>query len=385
MVKGSFKTKVVFIVAGVVMLATGAIVALTSHIFSTEYTRALQSRSLAISKGLKTQLDRLLQFGIAVENLVDFDEMCREVVRSYDGITYALVVDPNGHVLFHSDAAKQHSMLREPAMVRALEEGKETVLTSDVGGIRTYGALVPVHDQQGRQVAGVIVGFPAALIAVEVRHMSALGAGVGLLVLALGIAVLLIAMQRAENEAEMRTQASTDGLTGVANRREFTRALDEEMAHARRHHLPLSIVSFDLDHFKRVNDTYGHLAGDEVLKAAALVVSGKIRSADRFARWGGEEFIVLTPNVPLDGACQLAERLRQALAHFDFDQAGHVTASFGVASLRPSDDATSLVKRADDALYRAKRAGRNRVETESEAPVARAERETARPRVTSSV
>lgn len=118
----------------------------------------------------------------------------------------------------------------------------------------------------------------------------------------------------------------------------------------------------DIDHFKRINDTYGHQTGDRVLETVSRLTRETIRCSDSFARWGGEEFMVLLPMTPLDGTISLTERIRQALARFAFDPVPEVTCSFGVTEYAPGDTSDSIVKRADEALYWAKTAGRNRIE-----------------------
>jgi diguanylate cyclase (GGDEF)-like protein len=168
--------------------------------------------------------------------------------------------------------------------------------------------------------------------------------------------------QRKRAEQEIYLLATTDSLTGIANRREFFGILENEMGRARRYGAPLSLVMYDLDHFKRVNDTYGHDAGDAVLQIVTGLVKQNIRAVDVAARWGGEEFMVMMPQSALDVARSAAERLRLAIASHSFDQVGEVTASFGVTAFVPEDDSSSLLKRVDDALYRAKELGRNRVE-----------------------
>jgi diguanylate cyclase (GGDEF)-like protein len=168
--------------------------------------------------------------------------------------------------------------------------------------------------------------------------------------------------QRKRNEAEIHLLATTDSLTGVANRSDFTRVLVAEMDRARRYGTPLSLIMYDLDHFKRVNDSFGHDTGDDVLRSVTDVVTTHIRVVDVAARWGGEEFMVLMPQSDLEAARITAEKLRQAIEAHRFDKAGTVTVSFGVTTFVPQDDVNSLLKRVDDALYRAKDKGRNRVE-----------------------
>ncbi|MEX0958566.1 MAG: PAS domain S-box protein [Burkholderiales bacterium] len=169
--------------------------------------------------------------------------------------------------------------------------------------------------------------------------------------------------ERKRVEKLLRTLATTDALTGLANRGEFTRLLEKEMERARRYGSPLSLVMYDLDHFKQVNDEFGHDAGDEVLRMVSRVTKESIRSSDIAARWGGEELMVLTPQSDLAGANRAAEKLREAIARHRFDKVGKVTVSVGVVQLLPGEDAPALLKRVDEALYRAKARGRNCVET----------------------
>jgi diguanylate cyclase (GGDEF)-like protein len=162
--------------------------------------------------------------------------------------------------------------------------------------------------------------------------------------------------------------ATVDPLTRAFNRRKLADILAEETSRARRYATPLSVVLFDIDHFKRVNDAYGHDVGDVVLTEMAQLVMGLLRECDRLARFGGEEFLVVAPGVGVEGAMDLAERLRGAVAGFSFPGAPGVTSSFGAAQYRPGEPAEAMVKRADAALYRAKEGGRNRVEREEDAP-----------------
>lgn len=163
---------------------------------------------------------------------------------------------------------------------------------------------------------------------------------------------------------QMSLMAYTDPLTNIYNRLHFGHFLDAEIDRVKRYGGTFSIIFFDLDRFKEVNDEYGHLVGDEVLKRVAEIVEKANRNADIFARYGGEEFIILAPATDIAGARVHAERLRNDIEHHRFSEISHLTCSFGVAEYKPdADDVTSLFKRADTALYNAKKLGRNRVET----------------------
>jgi diguanylate cyclase (GGDEF)-like protein len=174
--------------------------------------------------------------------------------------------------------------------------------------------------------------------------------------------VVASAVQRKRDDDAIRVLATTDSLTGIANRREFSNSLDREIERAKRYGGILSLVMYDIDHFKRVNDTFGHDAGDQILKVLTEVVSDSIRTADFIARWGGEEFVVLTPQTDLEGAVALAEKLRLKVVDHSFEKVGNITISLGVAEFHDGDDANTLFNKVDNALYKAKENGRNRVE-----------------------
>lgn len=168
---------------------------------------------------------------------------------------------------------------------------------------------------------------------------------------------------RNHDQERIKRLATTDSLTGITNRREFNRCLTAEIQRALRFQRPLSLVMYDLDHFKSINDIFGHQVGDEVLKATVKLINKRIRQVDIHARWGGEEFMVLLPESGLDAALKSAERLCSAIANHPFKHRKQVTASFGVTVLGPEDQFDTLIKRADDALYLAKHSGRNNVKS----------------------
>jgi len=159
----------------------------------------------------------------------------------------------------------------------------------------------------------------------------------------------------------LEKQATTDALTGIFNRIKLNKSLAFEIKRAERYNTPMTLIMFDIDHFKQVNDVYGHSAGDEVLKHLTKLVSTNIREIDIFARWGGEEFILLTPGTSLNDAIGLAEKLRSKIETYDFIEPNQVTTSFGISTFQSGDDNITVVNRADEALYRAKEGGRNQV------------------------
>lgn len=161
--------------------------------------------------------------------------------------------------------------------------------------------------------------------------------------------------------AEMEARSITDPLTGLLTRRRLEEASLSEMHRFRRFGHPISLVIADIDHFKHINDTFGHPVGDTVLVEFAQRLAGECRDLDVIGRYGGEEFVILLPSTPLAGAVTLANKLRSVINHAPFDRVGPISASFGVAECVADEDWNSWLTRADKALYRAKSGGRNRV------------------------
>lgn len=161
---------------------------------------------------------------------------------------------------------------------------------------------------------------------------------------------------------EFERKAFNDELTQIYNRAYFNEELMKQVEEYHKTHKPLSIIMFDIDKFKIFNDTYGHQIGDEVLKSLAQLIMHHTRDSDTFARWGGEEFVVVLPNTSLENAKKVAQMLRVLVEEHQFVDNLKVNCSFGVAEFDQNDNVESFVKKADDALYRAKENGRNRVE-----------------------
>ena len=165
-----------------------------------------------------------------------------------------------------------------------------------------------------------------------------------------------------QREAQILEAAMADQLTGVGNRHRLEQALALEVERAERTGEPMAAFMADLDHFKQVNDEYGHQAGDNVLAAFGQLLREQTRATDILARFGGEEFVVLLPHTGMAQAVAIAERTREALALLQIEPVPHpVTGSFGVAVLAPGERAEGLIRRMDASLYAAKDAGRNRV------------------------
>lgn len=162
-------------------------------------------------------------------------------------------------------------------------------------------------------------------------------------------------------EDELRELSETDSLTKIYNRRKFDELLMEEIEKAKRYEHPLSLTMLDIDDFKRINDKHGHVVGDDVIKKVTHVVAKSLRNIDHLARWGGEEFVFVVPETPLEGTLILADRVRKGIEGADFGFTDKVTVSLGVTEYKAGDSPQGLLKRADDAMYRAKEHGGNKV------------------------
>lgn len=167
--------------------------------------------------------------------------------------------------------------------------------------------------------------------------------------------------QQKQQEEQLRQLAATDPLTGAFNRRYFLDRIDLEISRARRYERPLALLMLDIDHFKWINDTYGHEQGDEVLRSITARVRQRLRHSDVLVRWGGEEFMILAVETTLQQAVALAETLWAELRDMPFAGIGPVTASFGVAEYQPGETLNHWLKWVDDLMYQAKTTGRDRI------------------------
>ena len=163
-------------------------------------------------------------------------------------------------------------------------------------------------------------------------------------------------------EDDLKILVSTDSLTKVYNRAKYDEIMGRERERTKRYNRFLSLVMFDIDVFKKINDTYGHLNGDIVLKNIVALVKEEVRKIDYLIRWGGDEFILILPETNLEGAKGLAERIRNSIADQKFENMEGVTVSLGITQFSKDDTDDTLMKRADEALYKAKMNGGNRVE-----------------------
>jgi diguanylate cyclase (GGDEF)-like protein len=162
--------------------------------------------------------------------------------------------------------------------------------------------------------------------------------------------------------SSLEEQANIDKLTGIYNRDKFEESFSFLIKDSHKRDRKLSLLLFDIDHFKDINDTYGHQTGDSVLKELTELISANIKTSDVFARWGGEEFVILLPDTDLDGSYLFAEKLRKLVKAHDFTVIGRMSVSFGVGELTEYENKTTLFEKVDKALYQAKNKGRNRTQ-----------------------
>ena len=312
------------------------------------------------------------------------------------------IAEKRGIFKFHITSLKLRNADNAPdeferAALMSFERGeKEVIAKEKANGSTVYRYMAPLfieapclscHADQGYKVGDVRGGISVKFNIDEVerdlaRHRwLAFGLFLLMAITLLGIIYrLVIVLQRKLDAAEerLRTLAVTDELTGLKNRRYIMERLAQEFERAVRHHHVLSCIMFDLDYFKRVNDTYGHDAGDVVLRATTSVAQSCCRQIDTLGRYGGEEFLLLLPETNDGNARVVAERIRQAIEQLKINlpdgRTLSITTSMGVSTLIPGtsldiSDMDKLIKQADDALYRAKEAGRNRVESAIQAIV----------------
>ncbi len=222
--------------------------------------------------------------------------------------------------------------------------------------------MVAYFTLDARQATIITTGFVGCFLAIVWDDLSA--AAVIKICLALVVTVLLantFSLTNRRQLEELRHSIDVDPLTGVGNRRAQSNKLDTLAAIFRRNGSPASLLLIDIDHFKRINDTHGHITGDQVLIAIAALISRSTRATETLYRYGGEEFVLVAEHTSLAGALKLGEKVRSLIEHGKFIEGTPMTVSIGVAQLQPAEDREGWLGRADAALYRAKGDGRNRV------------------------
>jgi diguanylate cyclase (GGDEF)-like protein len=332
-------------------------------------------RTAAAERQARGEADIMLQAFEAFTSGLDLNEI---VAHLEEFIKSLIPHDSSAIYFFDGDDLHLHSVWGEPKEHKVVGEVfAPTVLLSEIIQAsrpiliadaineviaREWG--IHIETQTWMAVPMSAHGRNIGCLTLESRQRGAFSESAVRLVQALANEAA-IAFENARLFQEVQKLSTVDPLTGLYNRRHFNASAQLEFQRALRYDLPLSAIMMDIDHFKRVNDTYGHAAGDRVLVAVAAVCMRGLRSMDLHARYGGEEFCFLLPETALKGALSLAERLRAAVAalHVDSDKGSFtLTASFGVAERLAGENAiANLLERSDQAMYEAKRGGRNRV------------------------
>ena len=240
---------------------------------------------------------------------------------------------------------------------------------SPIAGSYTYGELgVMGEDAVWQNLSMVVIGMregePKNNIEcdeVEDEQIETINLSQMTLVSRLVHFIKAVVQDYEESQNKLEILSITDKLTGLNNRGKIDEILKEEMNNMKINKTNLSIVLLDIDHFKLVNDTYGHHIGDVVLKGIAKILKSNIRKKDSVGRWGGEEFMIILKDTSLENATHIAERIRKTINNYDFEQVGKISASFGVIEVNEIEDEIKALNRVDKALYEAKNTGRNKV------------------------
>ena len=321
------------------------------------------------------ELERLVTFGQALGRALDFDSIRVAVTQHMPTIAgteniWVLVQQGTEWHALHGDTRGAEQVLQWGDLA-------EQLLSSG-------------PDKTSSNLIDRAVGFPLIVAGKPVGVLGVRPQG-GILaqdrrrILEAAAALLAVSVKNSQLFREVRENSVKDGLTGCFTRGHAIEIIDAELRRARRTQMPVTMIMFDLDHFKDVNDRYGHLCGDAVLNAVGKRMKEVLRGSDVKCRYGGEEFLVLLPETPLHGARRVADTLRREIAERPIPWAGEgltVTASFGLAQTLPGEvNVEALIERADQALYRAKNDGRNCVRIASEPAAVVADEHSRRNRV----
>jgi len=339
-----------------------ALTLLTVVFVFTQYSKRVQAKAqvaalagqVAHNRARTNELERLVALGQSLAEALDRSALEQSLWRALPAFIdqrecSVLSRQPSGFEFLIRDArmlARHSSDSLDDLIVRAASSGVE-----DAGrmGVEMDGDVFFAMVAGGTVVGSLIVRNEPALTAPQRLALGAAGAIIG------------VSLRNARLLQSAQESGASDALTGCVTRAHALETLQRELRRARRTQRPLSVVMFDIDYFKQINDRHGHLQGDAVLASVGAQLSHMLRSTDVRCRYGGDEFLLILPDTPILGAQQVAEGLRRQIGDAERDGDLRVTASLGVASSLPGeDDPLAIIGRADEALYRAKRGGRDR-------------------------
>lgn len=356
------RTRGVQLLPALIILAT---VFIFHQVWKRQEMRAEALSSLAAARDATQrarEMERLVAFGQALARSLE-----QESIRAAANAHLPLLAPGRGIWAMTRDGVQWDCVV---AVGDTTPERREALARTALDDSRPLDRVVSrdTHDVQDICFPMVVAGNPVGVLGVSaVPPLSDHERGM----MAASAALLAVSVKNAQLFQEVKDTSVRDVLTGCFNRRHVLEVMDSELRRARRSKMPVSLVMFDLDHFKAINDTYGHLCGDAVLAHVGARMKSVLRASDVRCRYGGEEFLVLLPDTAVSGACRVADNLREDLVEHPVlweDAVIQVTASFGVTSSAPGEgDPVVLMARADEALYRAKQDGRNCVRTEQPA------------------
>lgn len=406
--------------AKLTLLFSGLILAMTAFFYGFavyQTTREIKISAIYRGQAIAEALRGEVAYGLQSGSFPNLNYTFRRLASSRSDITYVFLVNPAGEVLAHSEAERVGQKLTDPLTRRSLDSTVSRVQFGEVD-VEGRGVMTELCDVS---VPIILRGKRQATLRVGVSYIQYLQANsprirqkIALFMLPFALLSILLAMKLAGSFAKplqrlaqaaseiskgnysvqlplsrrdelgdlahafnamavnlkdhfekVTDMANRDGLTGLYNARYFQEAIAREMDRVKRSGRPLSVVIFDADRFKRINDRFGHPAGDQILQHIARIAKSVLRGYDVLARYGGEEFIALLTDTNISQAALLAERIRKMIEQrphvTDDNETIRVTVSMGVAQARAPYEKMELISRADQALYRAKEDGRNRV------------------------